>query len=128
MVRQPRVLHEMGLGGGVWRVKVLRNSTIRTVDTWGFSATLLVSCMYAGAKVVEIKGVAGKGDEGLERGVLEWTSREVGRMEEHESMCYACDAQAPGDDSGDRNGDRMVVSCSFYDKRLCLWKWPSVGT
>jgi len=142
-VRQPRVLHEVGLGGGVWRIKVLGSNTSRKSEgeddgegqgvgagSWEYNATLLVSCMYAGAKVVEIKGVAQKGGEGLEGGALDWTwtSREVGKMEEHESMCYACDAQAPGDDSGHENGDRMVVSCSFYDKRLCLWKWPSVGT
>ena len=137
-VRQPRVLHEVGLGGGVWRIKMLKSSTVRMADTWEYSATLLVSCMYAGAKGVEIKGVAQTGSEGLDGGASEWTwtSREAGKMEEHESMCYACDVQAEdegeaglasgGGRDGQSRGDRMVVSCSFYDKRLCLWKWPGV--
>lgn len=136
-VRQPRVLHEIGLGGGVWRIKVLRSSTrVGKGDSaggWEYNATLLVSCMYAGAKVVEIRSVAQDVSEGQEGGAAEWawTSREVGRMEEHESMCYACDVQTPADADEDENGrrsnDKMVVSCSFYDKRLCLWEWPSPG-
>ena len=53
----------------------------------------------------------------------EWTFAVVARFVEHESMNYGSDVQ-PESEGMDREGsrERMVVSTSFYDKRLCLWR------
>lgn len=43
-------------------------------------------------------------------------------FEENESMNYGSDVQ-PRKENGEDKGDLTVVSTSFYDKRVCLWKF-----
>ena len=123
---RPQVLHELNLGGGVWRLKSL--SPAATPPALGrdpstaaaaaaaaapgdreFEARILISGMYAGAFVVDV----GRGAEDS------WSSRVVARFAEHESMNYACEVLGPP--SLDVRAPRTFLSCSFYDKRLCLW-------
>ncbi|KAL7270124.1 hypothetical protein RUND412_007172 [Rhizina undulata] len=65
---------------------------------WRDDGSLLASCMHAGARIVGVK------EEKLEM---------LASFKEHESMNYGSHVHA-----GDKG---TVLSCSFYDKRLCLW-------
>lgn len=107
--QRSRVLHELNLGGGVWRIKPVAALTSDEHEA-AFRLRVLVSGMYAGAAIVDV-----------ERGRdMHWTSKIVARFAEHESMNYACDVQMSDDLA---TSSRDFVSCSFYDKRLCLWRF-----
>ena len=95
---------ELPLGGGVWRLKLLRTYTDGDI----FKATVLASCMHAGPKVVEIKKIAGA-----------WSVELTTCLQEHESMNYGSDA-VPGPDQD----QYTIVSTSFYDRLLCIWRSP----
>ncbi|KAJ9141995.1 hypothetical protein NKR19_g7366 [Coniochaeta hoffmannii] len=112
-LRKTRLLAEANLGGGVWRLRLIRydggDGRGKGEGTW--RALILASCMHAGARVVRISGSDGStGDVVLEV---------LGRFEEHRSMNYASDFQ-PGSER-DGQGELVCVSTSFYDKLLCLW-------
>lgn len=63
--------------------------------------------MHAGTRVVRLC----KGENGGR-----WEFDVVASFEEHESMNYGSDAQP-------RDGAvKTIVSTSFYDKKLCLWR------
>jgi diphthamide biosynthesis protein 7 len=100
----------LNLGGGVWRLKIIGKApSVRLIDE-GLSTEffVLVSCMYAGAKVVKITS-----DNGV------WDIKIVSLFTEHESMNYGCDWVADGDDEN----LCIVISTSFYDKKVCLWRF-----
>ncbi|KAG0132898.1 WD-40 repeat-containing protein-like protein [Tuber indicum] len=61
--------------------------------------SVLASCMHAGARVVSVRD--------------ESKPSIVGKFEEHESMNYGSHVH------GTR--PNTIISCSFYDKRLCIW-------
>jgi len=104
-----KVLAESNLGGGVWRLKlaVIKDSPTNS-NVW--QATILASCMHGGARIVELS----KTDAG------DYQFRVVGSFVEHKSMNYGSDFQ-PG-----QTGELQVVSTSFYDKLLCLWKFGAM--
>lgn len=62
--------------------------------------SLIASCMYVGSRVVDL-------GEGFRSPYV------IAKFEEHESMNYGCDIHPDEPDT--------VVSCSFYDKRVCIW-------
>ncbi|GAB7346668.1 hypothetical protein MBLNU459_g1795t2 [Dothideomycetes sp. NU459] len=100
-VGRRQVLAEEELGGGVWRLKLLQGEA--EVGRY----VVLASCMHAGARVV-----------GIERdGDGEWQIRVLAKFEEHKSMNYGSDVR-PGD-----GALKTIVSTSFYDKLLCLWRY-----
>lgn len=115
LVRTPRmgrreVLAELDLGGGVWRLKFL---TVAQEASERGRWVILASCMHAGARIVELNR-----DEGGE-----WGFEVLARFEEHQSMNYGSDVQ-PGTGDGDGDGRNVtIVSTSFYDKLLCLWRY-----
>ncbi|KAK4159635.1 hypothetical protein QBC43DRAFT_247026 [Cladorrhinum sp. PSN259] len=102
---RPKNLTESGLGGGVWRLKLITlDKTLSETHVW--KATILASCMHAGARVVEVvKMLDG-----------EYEFRVLTRFEEHKSMNYGSDFQPGWKDK------LSVVSTSFYDRLLCLWE------
>jgi len=126
------VLAETNLDGGVWRLKLISSSSSDAQDGASRSWTVLASCMHAGARVVRITQTVGE-----EEGVGQWTVVVLARFEEHASMNYGSDVQPvvlPSQDEsegvGQREGmsgamvkgTRTVVSTSFYDRRMCLWR------
>ncbi|KAF4536300.1 WD repeat containing protein [Lasiodiplodia theobromae] len=115
--RRPKLLAELDLGGGVWRLKDITDT--RSEETEGaYEYTILASCMHAGARVLRLKGSSSQQDEGGED--LEWSFEVLAAFEEHKSMNYGSDVQ-PGE--GGRGGGRKVVSTSFYDRLLAMWRW-----
>ena len=132
---KPAVLTELNLGGGVWRLKsvtIIQDPSTSKVN-YAYRVRVLACCMYAGARVVEIRklpeGVAPSStkergtDSYAESGT--WEIDVLARFEEHESMCYGGEIIPPASppDSVEQKGQKChIVTCSFYDKRLCLWK------
>ncbi|KAI0542420.1 WD40-repeat-containing domain protein [Xylaria digitata] len=113
MLRPPRLLAEENLGGGVWRLKLVKLEKLSKEGTESptkWSALILVSCMHAGSRVLEINGDY---SESCQIDI-------VGRFEEHKSMNYGSDFQ-PGTEHGNRQ--LRCVSTSFYDRLLCLWEF-----
>ncbi|KAK4240766.1 hypothetical protein C8A03DRAFT_41782 [Achaetomium macrosporum] len=104
---KPRKLAESCLGGGVWRLKLIDLENRPNQDyTW--KARILASCMHAGARVVEL----------LRTTDSEYRFNVVARFEEHKSMNYGSDFQPEMKD------ELTIVSTSFYDQLLCLWRMP----
>ena len=104
--RRSKVLAEKRLGGGVWRLKLLRKPNGAPKQETKFS--VLASCMHAGAKVLEIS----RSIEGT------WNIVVLAKFEEHESMNYASDACTQ---IGRGSRSMIFLSTSFYDKKLCVW-------
>ena len=104
------VLATMNLGGGVWRLKIVGNQTQVPQESpdGTVKVVLLVSCMHAGARLVEVA----KTEDGT------WSLQVLAKFEEHKSMNYGSDFQP-----ADEGGERLFVSTSFYDRLLCLWKF-----
>lgn len=124
---RPKALAEKNLGGGVWRLKFLDRESEK-VEGGHRVFKVLASCMHAGARILEIEG----DKEG------EWTIKVLARFEEHESMNYGSDVQPVkrrgwrGLQKEELEEDRKVkarnvVSTSFYDRRLCVWKVPETA-
>lgn len=110
--RKTRLLAEANLGGGVWRLRLIKyDGDGQGGGPQPWRAFILASCMHAGARIVRISG-ASDGAGHVELDVL-------GRFEEHKSMNYASDFQ-PGSEL-ESHGQLVCVSSSFYDKLLCLW-------
>lgn len=103
------VLTELNLGGGVWRIVVLPKTSVeQDRNVW----RLLISCMYNGAMVVRVA---------CDVDLTTWQDIVVEKhLQEHQSMCYAAEVMADSGASG--SGQCAIVSCSFYDRRLCLWR------
>jgi diphthamide biosynthesis protein 7 len=116
--RQPQILHEVNLGGGVWRLKFISawSDTVRE-GLRRYRVKLLVSCMYAGAKIVQLQLITTSREDAKDE--EEWSSEILAEMTEHESMCYAADLRPWP--SNENSNHITIASCSFYDRRLCLW-------
>ena len=112
-----QVLTELDLGGGVWRLKLIK-STTRPDCAEGRDHYILASCMHAGTRVVKLSYIpSGTGDE-------EWSFEVLVEFTEHESMNYASDFWLR-ENSGAGGVDLLCVSSSFYDKRVCVWNVES---
>ena len=102
-----RLVLDMRLGGGVWRLKLMDDYDIATKHHF----IILVSCMHAGVRILRVCY-----DSALTEG---WTIEVIARFEKgHESMVYCCDFLKEEDP-----GAYTVVSTSFYDKKICTWRF-----
>ncbi|KAK1056085.1 hypothetical protein LTR12_014686 [Friedmanniomyces endolithicus] len=116
-----QVLAELDLGGGVWRLvslgERLRQEGVFPAHTGSSGSTrsllILASCMHTGVRIVKLSR--------SEQGEDDWTFEVLARFEEHQSMNYGSDVQ-PSEGSM-----KTIVSTSFYDKLLCLWRFDSGG-
>jgi len=93
-----KVVEELGLGGGVWRLQ----GRGRGGDG------ILASCMHAGSRVLDVRNCGKRWQDG-EDGALSV----VARWEENESMNYASYVHP--------DVPNIIASTSFYDKRLSIW-------
>ncbi|KAL4937999.1 hypothetical protein BDV06DRAFT_63401 [Aspergillus oleicola] len=112
-----KVLGELGLGGGVWRLQILStdtNANDREDGQWTF--LVLASCMHGGTRVVRVRIGGSEEEVGIEV-LAEFT--------EHESMNYASDVWRREGKSAEESSELRVVSSSFYDRRVCVW-WVTV--
>ncbi|KAK6401022.1 hypothetical protein LTR95_019240 [Oleoguttula sp. CCFEE 5521] len=125
------VLAEMDLGGGVWRLELIRSShgggekagESGLNDGLAHIYTILASCMHAGTRVVALS------QKRSESGTPRWEFQVKAQFTEHKSMNYGSAVQplptSPHRDSsivgGPSAGKRTIVSTSFYDKLLCIW-------
>ncbi|CAG8974744.1 hypothetical protein HYALB_00000355 [Hymenoscyphus albidus] len=116
--RPARLLNDLKLGGGVWRLKFLEEHSLAKEAEGALKWRILASCMHAGAKILELDF----------DGAQSWKITEVGYVKEHKSMNYASDVQPlmPSCINGgqlDSVKERLVVSTSFYDKLLVVWTY-----
>jgi diphthamide biosynthesis protein 7 len=107
--KPPQLLTETNLGGGVWRLKLLSQFLSDGMQQYD----ILASCMHAGARIVR---VTVRSEQDVKMEVL-------ARFEEHESMNYGCDSVRKQRDDG--GYEYTVLSTSFYDKKLCLWRFSA---
>jgi len=107
-----KVLTELKIGGGVWRLKFLQDYPLSTKSDANVKYRVLASCMHEGARILEVSGNQ-TGD---------WKIEVIATMKIHESMCYAADVRplAMNPPLG-WDETRLCVSASFYDKLLCAW-------
>lgn len=78
---------------------------------------ILASCMHAGTRIVRL---VMDGSDGPRFELL-------ATFEENESMNYGSDVQ-PKREEENSSRQFTVVSTSFYDKRVCLWKFQDIRT
>ncbi|CAG8300616.1 unnamed protein product [Penicillium salamii] len=114
--RRGEVLAEQCLDGGVWRLQMLETRRIMDAGDTAVVETrflVLASCMHAGSRVVRVscKENGGTGD---------WDIEVLAKFTEHESMNYASGVWN-GVDGESEKSEILVVSSSFYDRRLCVW-------
>ncbi|KAI9722875.1 MAG: hypothetical protein M1828_004441 [Chrysothrix sp. TS-e1954] len=109
LVQRVRTVAELDLGGGVWKISdIFQVVTDDKPHVYQFR--LLVCCMYAGAKVVEVRR--------HEEGEDEWEMQVIASFDEHKSMVYAGEVF---EDPEDLKAPSFVTG-SFYDKRICWWQ------
>ena len=95
-------LGRVNVGGGVWRIR------------WhpSHDGSLLVGAMHGGCRIVDA------GD--FENPQI------VSKFTKHESMAYGADwlvgEEAEGSGNDDGAASDYAASCSFYDRRVCLWR------
>ncbi|KAI1809275.1 hypothetical protein GGS20DRAFT_572721 [Poronia punctata] len=115
MLRPPKLLAERDLGGGVWRLKLVKveeTDKNRIVTHREWSALVLASCMHAGCRILRITGSYGESPEA--------EVEVIGRFDDHKSMNYGSDYQ-PGTEIG--SDPLRCLSTSFYDQLVCLWEF-----
>lgn len=129
--KKPKVLAELNVGGGVWRLTFLEDYTKEGQRAEAYikremqdtTFRILASCMQGGVRVLEVRGSL--------RG--EWTIKVIAELKFNTAndLVYAGDVQPAGPptpkdlNSGyNDDGEEFVfVSANFYEKQLCVWKY-----
>lgn len=111
--RRGAVLADLYLGGGVWRLQLLKTEKPNTTSQ-GWRFLILASCMHGGTRMVRITGDRES----------QWNIEVLAEFTEHESMNYASDVWKGGQevDVGGQGSELLCLSSSFYDKRVCIWR------
>jgi diphthamide biosynthesis protein 7 len=103
----------LGAEGGVWRLKWHPAAEKRG---W-----LLAACMRGGAHVLCV-GRAGAGTHDPGTGKEGVRVRAAASYTKHESMAYGADWVRSGGREDARSGSALLLTCSFYDRALHLWR------
>ncbi|KAH7369696.1 hypothetical protein BKA65DRAFT_416739 [Rhexocercosporidium sp. MPI-PUGE-AT-0058] len=116
-IKENKVLANLKLGGGVYRLKFVRQFHWPTGKA---SYTILACCMHAGTKVLQVQGYP-FGD---------WTIDAVASLNvpgnNADNYCYAADVRPQGQmlvKSPYRTYSRLCVSGTFVDKKLAVWEF-----
>jgi diphthamide biosynthesis protein 7 len=123
------------LGGGVWRLKLMHKSSITSIAPTTpnptstpslrtqYNALILASCMHAGVRVLRLTHTSPQ-DLSSNLDAQGWSIDILAKFTRgHESMNYSSDFRAEVDEHGKRTGEYTIVSTSFYDKAVCVWKF-----
>ena len=117
---------ERDLGGGVWRLLTMKETTRATLTGESYTALILASCMHRGAKIIKITHGADGGDDGDddddegENIKTGWKIQEkMVFFKGHKSMVYSCGFV----EEEEEDGVYTIVSTSFYDKAVCTWTY-----
>ncbi|KJF60910.1 uncharacterized protein CIMG_12005 [Coccidioides immitis RS] len=125
------VLASKNIGGGVWRLRLIKIELLGDADKstpsqWqlGYkrirSYLVLASCMHGGARLLRVNhSVQREDDEG------QWEIDVTTEFKEHQSMNYASDfykGRKGGFETDTQDRTVLCVTSSFYDKRVCVWK------
>lgn len=108
-----RVVAQLRLGGGVWRLKLMDTP----VPRWEERFDILCSCMHAGVRIVRLS--RSSSDKAV------WHFKILAEFTEHKSMNYASDARPVPtgvDTAAERARSNIIVSTSYYDKLVCAWR------
>jgi diphthine methyl ester acylhydrolase len=117
---------EKKLGGGVWRLKLMHEST--TTNSTRYSAVILASCMHGGVRVLRLTYTHPTSSSPAASEASSWHLTVLQNFTKgHESMNYGSDFRAGLDEKGKRTGEYTIVSTSFYDKVVCVWKFVDEG-
>ncbi|WWD16638.1 hypothetical protein CI109_101068 [Kwoniella shandongensis] len=109
--RQP--LTTLQLGGGIWRTR-FHPSPSRKGD-------ILVACMHDGFKVVRLDDPESLLNPSIDTQENVDVGGVVRSFKGHESLAYGTDwCRLPPKDQ--QMGESLVVSCSFYDHAMHLWR------
>ncbi|QDS71613.1 hypothetical protein FKW77_006799 [Venturia effusa] len=117
---RPTLLADLNLGGGVWRLKLLSSSNEAPNEASNEEKgiyDILASCMHAGTRIVRLT-MDGVGETGFEV---------LATFEENESMNYGSDVQPRREGGEEVLRGFVVVSTSFYDRRVCLWRFDGMA-
>ncbi|KAK4574018.1 hypothetical protein LTR86_001779 [Recurvomyces mirabilis] len=121
-------LAELNLDGGVWRLQVLQDTADTNAGADADASTtvpsgepmrtitILASCMHAGTRIVSLTRQRPQDNSTDDD---QWRFEVVAKFEEHESMNYGSDVQPTAEESR----AKTIVSTSFYDRKLCLWRY-----
>ena len=119
------LLLEKKLGGGVWRLKLMHSSTSRTKDD---TTLILASCMHGGVRILRLTYTPTTTSASPASDASSWHLTVLAKFTKgHESMNYGSDFRAERDEDGKRTDEYTVVSTSFYDKAVCVWKFVDCG-
>lgn len=80
--------------------------------------------MHAGARILQLQLTETEASEDRQSEDT-WEFSILAKFEEHESMNYGSDVQPlllPSTNTSS-SGSRAIVSTSFYDKKMCLWRF-----
>jgi diphthamide biosynthesis protein 7 len=116
---------EKKLGGGVWRLKLMHESNTSTpnIDT-RYSALILASCMHGGVRILRLTYTSPPPTNSTSSSAQSWHMHMLAKFSKgHESMNYGSDFRTERDADGKRTGTYTIVSTSFYDKAVCVWKF-----
>jgi diphthamide biosynthesis protein 7 len=124
---------EKNLGGGVWRLKLMHESSISSITPTSptttlslktqYRALILASCMHAGVRILRLTYTSPQ-DPPSDSDAQGWRIDILAKFTRgHESMNYGSDFRAEVDEHGKRTGEYTIVSTSFYDKAVCVWKF-----
>ncbi len=115
-ILKKRLLIEKKLGGGVWRLNLMDETTS---SDGTYAALILASCMHTGGRILRVSHTPNNSIE-HEAKACDWTIDVLHKFTKgHESMNYASDFRS------DKEGEYTIVTTSFYDKQVCVWKFAA---